>query len=299
MSKIFVIGSSNTDMVIQSQHHPKPGETVMGSHFLINPGGKGANQAVAAARVGGQVVLVAKVGNDLFGSEAIQHFESEGIHTKYVSKQEGQPSGVALITVDAKGENTIVVAAGANQFLSLNEIDEVCNSFRAGDYALFQLEIPLETVQYGIERAAEHHVNIILNPAPAQALPENMLKHIFLITPNETEATLLTGIEVVDLSTAQQAGEQLLSKGIQHVIITLGEKGAFYASKTETLHVESPKVAAIDTTAAGDCFNGALAYALSQQMPWKEAITFACKAASFSVTKRGAQASMPYLTDLQ
>ncbi len=298
MKRIFVIGSSNTDMVIQSVHHPKPGETVLGSNFMINPGGKGANQAVAAARLGGVVTFVAKLGDDLFGHQAIEHFKKEEIDTQFISFDSKQPSGVALITVDAQGENTIVVAAGANQFLLKKEIDFVAESFQAGDFALFQLEIPLKTVEYGLFLAQQKKVCSILNPAPAQELPDDMLKGLFAITPNETEASLLTGIEVIDLDSAKKAANVLLQKGVQHVIITLGSKGALYVSADESFHVETEIVVAVDTTAAGDCFNGALTVSLSQGVNWRESISFACKAASYSVTQRGAQASMPTLINL-
>ncbi len=299
MPTIFVIGSANTDMVIQTDTHPKPGQTVLGNNFMINPGGKGANQAVAASRLGGEVVFVAKLGNDLFGNQAIQHFTKEGIDTKFIFFEEKQPSGVALITLDAKGENTIVVAAGANQYLLKKEIDLVEDSFQADDFVLFQLEIPIKTVYYGVKLAQQKNVQVILNPAPAQQLEDDILKGLFLITPNETEALELTGIDVKDVESAHLAAEILLSKGVKNVIITLGANGAFYMSGKEAFHVKTDKVSAIDTTAAGDCFNGALAVSLSKGMEWKSAIEFACKAASLSVTKLGAQASMPFLNDLE
>ncbi len=298
MPAIFVIGSSNTDMVIRSELHPKPGQTVLGNDFMINPGGKGANQAVAAARLGGAVTFVAKLGEDLFGKQAIEHFKKEKIDTQFISFEATEPSGVALITVDAKGENTIVVAAGANQFLLKKEIDLVANSFQAGDLALFQLEIPLETVIYGIKLANEKGLKTILNPAPAQVLPNNLFQGLFAITPNETEASMLTGIDVVDLDSAKKAAEVLLQKGVQQVIITLGAKGALYVSNHESFLVETEKVIAVDTTAAGDCFNGALAVSLSKGMSWMEAIAYACKAASISVTRLGAQASMPFIREM-
>ena len=297
MSTIFVIGSSNTDMVIQSAHHPKPGETILGNNFIINPGGKGANQAVAAARLGGQVTFVAKVGDDLFGHQAIQHFQNEGIHTEFVTFESNQPSGVALITVDAKGENTIVVAPGANLFLLKKEIETVANAFQVGDFALFQLEIPIETVQYGIKTASAKGVKCVLNPAPAQVLPDELLHGLFAITPNETEAQILTGIEVKDLASAEKAASILLAKGVQHVVITLGAEGALYCTATQSFQVKAPKVQAVDTTAAGDCFNGALVIALSEGRDWNAAIEFACTAASKSVQKLGAQASMPHKSD--
>ena len=299
MYKIFVIGSSNTDMVIQSVKHPKPGETVLGSNFMINPGGKGANQAVAAARLGAHVTLVAKLGDDLFGHQAVEHFKKEQIDTQYISFEPSQPSGVALITVDAKGENTIVVAAGANQFLLKTEIDLVAESFQSGDFALFQLEIPIETVQYGIKKATEKGVKCVLNPAPAQALSDEILYGLFAITPNESETALLTGVEVTDIDSAEKAAQILVKKGVKHVIITLGEQGALYVSQTQKFHVSAPKVKAVDTTAAGDCFNGALVLALSERKDWKSSLEFACLAASKSVQKLGAQSSMPYKNDVK
>jgi len=298
MSTVFVIGSSNTDMVIQSAHHPKPGETILGNNFIINPGGKGANQAVAAARLGGQVTFVAKVGDDLFGHQAIQHFQNEGINTDFVTLEANQPSGVALITVDAKGENTIVVAPGANLFLLKKEIETVANAFQVGDFALFQLEIPIETVQYGIKTASAKGVKCVLNPAPAQVLPDELLHGLFAITPNETEAQILTGIEVKDLASAEKAASILLAKGVQHVVITLGAEGALYCTQNQSFHVKAPSVHAVDTTAAGDCFNGALVLGLMEGNDWNSAIEFACTAASKSVQKLGAQASMPHKSDL-
>jgi len=298
MYTIFVIGSSNTDMVIQSEHHPKPGETIMGSNFLSSPGGKGANQAIAASRLGGNVIFLAKLGDDLFGQKAIQHFKNEGIHTQFVSIEPNKSSGVALITVDSKGENTIVVAPGANQFLVKKDIDSLVNAFQRGDFALFQLEIPLQTVQYGISLANSKGVKCVLNPAPAQKLSDELLKDLFAITPNETEAQILTGIEVTDIDSAEKAARILLDKGVQQVIITLGSQGALYVSQNQMFHIKAPKVQAVDTTAAGDCFNGALLVALSEGKDWKLALEFACKAATISVQKLGAQASLPNLNDL-
>jgi len=298
MTKITIIGSSNTDMVIKSGHLPAPGETVLGGDFFMNPGGKGANQAVAAARLGGEVHFVCKVGKDVFGETAIQQFKNEGIHTRFVTQDPYAPSGVALINVDAKGENCITVASGSNNCLLKADIEAASEIFEAGDFVLIQLETPLETVVYASALAAKKGLKVVLNPAPAAQLPAELFPYLYAITPNETEAELLTGIPVNDLLSAEKAANILLHKGVQHVIITLGAEGALYKTAYETEHIPVAKVEAKDTTAAGDCFNGALVVGLSEGMSWTEAITFACKAASISVTRLGAQASMPRLEEL-
>ncbi|WP_395618207.1 ribokinase [Aquirufa sp.] len=298
MTKITIIGSSNTDMVIKSGHLPSPGETVLGGDFFMNPGGKGANQAVAAARLGGEVHFVCKVGKDVFGETALQQFKNEGIHTRFVTQDPFAPSGVALINVDAKGENCITVASGANNCLSKADIDAASDIFEAGDFVLMQLETPIETVVYSAEKAAKKGLKVVLNPAPATDLPGELFPHLYAITPNETEAEILTSVAVIDLLSAEKAANILLNKGVQHVIITLGAEGALYKTAYETQHVPVAKVVAQDTTAAGDCFNGALVVGLSEGMDFPEAIKFACKAASISVTRLGAQASMPKLQEL-
>jgi ribokinase len=298
MTKITIIGSSNTDMVTKSGHLPAPGDTDLGGDFFMNPGGKGANQAVAAARLGGEVHFVCKVGKDVFGETAIQQFKNEGIHTHFVTQDPYAPSGVALINVDAKGENCITVASGANNCLLKPDIEAASEIFEAGDFVLIQLETPLETVVYAAKIAAKKGLKVVLNPAPAAQLPAELFPHLYAITPNETEAQLLTGIPVNDLVSAEKAANILLHKGVQHVIITLGAEGALYKTAYETEHIPVAKVEAKDTTAAGDCFNGALVVGLSEGMSWTEAITFACKAASISVTRLGAQASMPRLEEL-
>ncbi len=298
MSKIIVIGSSNTDMVIVSERLPKPGETILGGQFLLNPGGKGANQAVAAAKLGGETHFVCKVGNDVFGEMARKQFIDIGIHSEFVQTDPNQPSGVALINVDAQGENCITVASGANGNLSQADIDQASILFETGDILLIQLEIPLESVWYAVEKAAQKGVNVILNPAPAAKIPDHIYPYLFALTPNETEIEMLTGIAVTHLDDAKKAADQLLQKGVNHVIITLGAQGAFYKSANEELFVPTQAVKAVDTTAAGDCFNGALAVALSHQKSWLDALAFSCRAATFSVMHAGAQASMATLSDL-
>lgn len=293
-ASIIVVGSTNTDMVIRADRIPRPGETILGGSFFLNPGGKGANQAVAAARAGGTVVLVAKKGNDLFGDEAALHFRNENIGTDYLFTDPAQPSGVALITVDARGENSIVVAQGANATLSAADVDEAAHIIVPGSTVLLQLEVPLPTVVHAAMLAMEKGATVVLNPAPACALPDALYRSIHIITPNETEAELLTGIAVADEASAARAAAVLQQKGVGVVIITMGARGAYMCSGQQQLLVPAPTVDAIDTTAAGDVFNGALVVALSEGRTLHDAVAFACGAAAMSVTRMGAQASAPY-----
>ena len=294
MPGILVIGSSNTDMVIKTKKIPEPGETILGGTFLMNPGGKGANQAVAAARLGCKVVFAGKRGNDLFGNQTIGLLMREGIDTSYMVKDPVLPSGVALITVDAEGENCIVVAPGANGNLMPEDIPETIFESGKSDILLLQLEIPLETVSYCASVAANKGIKVILNPAPAQSLPEELLRNIWLITPNEIEAEALTGISINDIDEADLAASKLAEMGTQNVIITLGEKGAFLKSELFTGLIPGEKVTAVDTTAAGDVFNGAVAVAVAMGKDIREAVLLANKAAAISVTRMGAQSSAPY-----
>ena len=291
---IFVVGSSNTDMVVKTDRLPAPGETVLGGTFLMNPGGKGANQAVAAARLGGAVTFVARVGNDIFGQQALEQFEREGIRTEFVRTDPTQPSGVALIGVDGRGENSIVVAPGANARLDEAQVSAALAGLDAPALVLLQLEIPLASVEAAVRWSAEKGLRVILNPAPAQPLPDELLRRVFLITPNETEAELLTGVRVTDAPSAERAAERLRALGVPNVVITLGAKGAYLRTDAESRLIPAPPATALDTTAAGDCFNGALVVALAEDRPLAEAVAFACKAAAISVTRLGAQASMPF-----
>lgn len=291
--KIFVIGSSNTDMVVKSEKLPAAGETILGGRFLMNAGGKGANQAVAAAKLGAEVIFVCKTGDDIFGHQAKKSFQDVGINTDFVFTDSENPSGVALILVDAKGENSIAVASGANANLQINEVEKAIEKISKNDIVLLQLETPISTVEFAIKKCYEQGAKVILNPAPAKVLDESVFKYLDIITPNETEAELLTGIKVVDLVSAEQAALILLEKGVKNVIITLGSKGAFLHNSSKKSLISTTKVKAIDTTAAGDVFNGALAVALSEGSDLEQAIDFACKAAAISVTRMGAQASAP------
>jgi ribokinase len=296
--KIVVIGSCNTDMVIKADRLPIPGETVIGGTFLMNAGGKGANQAVAAARQGGKVVFVSKTGNDVFGKQSIELYKSEGINTDFIFSDPKLPSGVALIMVDGHGENCIAVASGANGSLVPADIEKAKAEVESADYVLMQLEIPIETVEYAAEMAASKGIPVILNPAPARTLSDRLLKSLFLVTPNETEAEILSGIKVFDWDSARQAANVISAKGVDNVVITMGALGAFIKEKDEYHIVEAFKVVAIDTTAAGDSFSGSLCVGLSEGKSIHESVKSAAKVAALTVTRMGAQSSIPYRNEL-
>ena len=283
-------------MVIRADHLPAPGETLLGGSFFMNPGGKGANQAVAAKRLGGDVTFIAKTGNDIFGVDALRSFIQEGIHVNYMLTDPYGPSGVALITVDQHAENTIVVAPGANGTLSPADLDHATEVIKTAAIVLMQLETPMETVTHAASLTASGGGLVILNPAPACPLPEDLLRKISIITPNETEAEMLSGITISGNDSIREAARAIRAKGVETVIITLGAKGAYVLGKDIEQLVEAPVVEAVDTTAAGDVFNGALAAALAEGLPLIDAVEFGCHAASISVTRLGAQAAAPYRT---
>lgn len=295
---IIVVGSSNTDMVIKAPKFPVPGETLLGGTFFMFPGGKGANQAVAAARLGGQITFVARVGNDIFGNQALQQFQQEGINTEYIISDPKNPSGVALITLDAKGENTIVVAQGANGALTTEDVNKTEKEFEKADIILMQLETPLDTIRSAIALASRYGKKVILNPAPAQSLPEDLFKELFIITPNESETETLLGVKISDLNSIEQAAQKLYGLGVKNVVITLGVEGAYLFNSEGGRHIPIRKVTPVDTTAAGDVFNGALAVAIAEGSSPVKAIEFANRAAALSVTRMGAQSSAPYRSEL-
>ncbi|MBQ1455238.1 MAG: ribokinase [Thermoguttaceae bacterium] len=298
---IVVVGSSNTDMVIKADHLPVPGETILGGEFMMAAGGKGANQAVAAARLGGRVTLVSRVGNDSLGEQAIAGYQAEGIDTSLIQRDE-KPTGVALILVDNKGQNVISVAPGANYRLSPADADRAEEVIAQAKMVVVQLETPLDTIERTAKIAARHGVPVILDPAPApsQPLSDELLASITYIKPNQTEASRLTGIDVVDEKSAQQAAEVLLAKGLRGVIVTLGAAGALVVPAGEQARLlPSKKVDAVDATAAGDCFCGAMAVALAEGKSLLEAARFAIDAAAISVTRMGAQPSLPCARELE
>jgi ribokinase len=301
MSKpsIVVVGSSNTDMIIQLARIPRPGETLLGGAFTSAAGGKGANQAVGAARAGGNVTLVARVGKDVLGAEAVAGFRKDGINVDFVSTDKTAPSGVALIFVGKDGQNSIAVAGGANARLSPADVKKAAKAIRGAAVLVAQLESPLDTIAAAAAIAAKAGVPFILNPAPARALPDDLLKLTSILTPNETEAELLTGVKVKDDATAAKAAAKLLARGVGPVILTLGARGAFVANATAAQVVPGFKVNAVDTTAAGDTFTGALAVALAEGKTLPAAIRFANAAAAISLTPLGAQPSAPTRREIE
>lgn len=294
-TKIVVIGSSNTDMVIQADRLPVPGETILGGTFLMSPGGKGANQALACARLGAEVTFVAKIGNDLFGIQAMEIYKSEQIDTRYVYTDNKNPSGVALISIDMTGENFITVAAGANQSLSVQDIDKARDVIRDADIILLQLEIPLETVAYAVDLAYRLGKRVILNPAPAASLHKTLMNRLYAILPNRIEAEMLSGIKVSDSRSAAVAAGIIRDKGVANVIITMGREGAFVLDdQGREAMLPANETPTIDTTGAGDVFCGALSVYLAEGHTLVDSVRFANVAASVAVTRIGAQSSIPY-----
>lgn len=296
---IVVVGSSNTDMVITAPRIPSPGETILGGTFVMAPGGKGANQAVAAARLGAAVTFVARVGTDMFGDQAIAGYQRDGIDTTAIVRDPETPSGIAMIVVDAAGENAIVVASGANMKVTPDDVDRAERAIAEADFLVLQLEVPYETVQHAVELAVCHDTPIILNPAPAHPLDDTLLQQIDYLTPNETEARILTGIDVMDDTSADRAARMLLDRGVRIVILTLGARGAWLATNGGGRLIPAPRVQAVDTTAAGDAFNGGLAIALAQRNDLDEAVRFANHVGALAVTRLGAQPSMPTLDEVE
>lgn len=295
MKKILVVGSSNTDLIIKVSEIPRPGETLLGGAFQTFQGGKGANQAVAAARGGGDVVFIASVGNDNYGAESIKGYKLDNINTEDIKICKSIPSGIAMITISESGENAITVASGANAELKPEDLDEAEEAFHEAEYMLVQLETPLDTVQKAVEMCAEFETKVILNPAPSAELPDEIISRIDIITPNETEAERLTGVVVKEEQDASKAAAVLHKRGIDTVIITLGSRGAFLSDRITGVSKTVPgfKVEATDTTAAGDVFNGQLAVALAEGLALEDAIHQAHAAAALSVQKLGAQSSIP------
>lgn len=291
--KLIVLGSVNADHVLQVDSFPRPGETVTGHGYAVLPGGKGANQAVAAARLGAEIGFIACVGDDDFGSRMIDAFEDDGMDTRAVMKMDGMPTGIALIQVAASGENSIAISAEANGCLTPDQLTPQLDYLRQADVLLMQLESPMASIELAAREAKASGAQVVLNPAPACPLSDELLSNLTMITPNETEAELLTGISVETEGDAAKTAEALHDKGIEIVIITLGAKGGYYSGPDGSRLVKGFAVDANDTTAAGDTFNGALVAALQEGIPMGKAIRFGHAAAAISVTRLGAQTSIP------
>lgn len=298
MKKIIVIGSSNVDMVVRTSHLPAPGETILGGEFFMNQGGKGANQAVAIKRLGGNLIFMAKLGNDVLGRQSVGYFKKEGIDTRYIALDEDSASGVALISVDDHAENSIVVASGANMLLNEQDVDKMLEEMCEGDILLMQLEIPLQTVEYAARKAFGKGVKVVLNPAPARSLPKELFRHLYMVTPNRIEAEMLAGIKIANDADVEKVAEEICAMGVKNVIITLGSKGCLIREEGVSYRIDAFKVEPVDTTAAGDTFNGALCVGLSEGMDLKQAAVMASKASSIAVTRMGAQSSIPYREEL-
>ncbi|OGU74267.1 MAG: ribokinase [Ignavibacteria bacterium RBG_16_34_14] len=295
---VLVIGSANMDLVVFVEKFPQPGETIFGKKIEMFPGGKGANQAVCCAKLGAKTFFVGKMGNDDFRKRLTSNMENEGVIIDHLFIDENESTGTALITVDGKGENEIVVISGSNMKLSQEDIKSKKEIFKNVKVVITQLEIPTEAVLETAKAANENGNIFILNPAPAQELPEKLLSMVDYLTPNETELELLSGLCVKDLKSIELASEVLLKKGVKNVIVTLGEKGAYLINKKRKEIFPANKVNVIDSTGAGDAFNGALAFALSKGEEPGKAIKFANSVASYSVTKMGAQSSIPVPDEL-
>lgn len=296
--RIVVIGSSNTDMTIKGDRLPAPGETVAGGIFYMGPGGKGANQAVAASRLGGNVSLVCKVGRDLFGDNAVKGYEREGIDTSRILRSE-EASGTALILVDASGENCISVASGANGDFSVSDVDSVADVIRGADFVLLQLEIPVPSVLRAAKIAHEAGATVLLNPAPATALPEELFRYVDIFIPNETELSTFSGVKIDSEEDVVRAAAKMADKGVGQIIVTLGCKGSLITDGSSRVLVPAKKVQAVDATAAGDTYCGALCVALSEGRSIEEAARFATAASAITVQRVGAQNAIPFRKELE
>jgi ribokinase len=297
MTDILVIGSLNADLVVRAPRFPAPGETIQGEDLVIFPGGKGANQAVAAARLGAKVAMVGRVGKDSFGTTLIDNLKNNKVDVRHILRDDSTPTGTAVIVLDSHGQNTIVVSPGANGKVNSTDIEP--EAFMDSPILLAQFEIPLETVIYSANLAREKKLRILLNPAPARTLPDELLMTVDYIVPNETELGLLTGKPVNNLGSIEEACRSLISRGAQNTIVTLGANGALIVNKNGAKHIPAYEVKVVDTTAAGDAFVGGLAVGLLNGKSLEDAVQYACACGALAVTKFGAQPSLPTTEDVE
>ena len=290
MPQILVVGSLNADLVVRAPRFPQPGETISGDDLQVIPGGKGANQAVAAARLGSKVSMLGRVGKDNFGDFLLDNLGSNKVDSQYV-KRDDASTGTAIIVVDSNGQNSIVLSAGANGKVSAADVENA--SFLNHDLLLLQLEIPIPTVLGAAQRAKENNLQVILNPAPAQKVSDELVGLADFIIPNESELSLLTGTDVKDISSAEQASRVLLERGAKNVIVTLGDKGALIVNRDQVTHVDTFEVHVVDTTAAGDAFIGGFSTALLQNVSLEESVRYGCACGALATSKFGAQPSLP------
>ena len=297
--RLVILGSINADHIIQVPRFAKAGETLLGSGYKIAYGGKGANQAVAAARLGANIDFIGCIGDDGIGQTMKEAFQQDGVNVSGITKIAQSMTGIAMIQVADDGENSIVLAAGANVKLDKNVVVQSATVIEQADALLMQLEIPMESVLTAAKLAKQSQTKVVLNPAPAQILPDELLQQLDMITPNETEAELLTGVKVNDAESAARSAKVFHSKGIHTVLITLGSKGVYFSENGQGQIIPGFRVRATDTTAAGDTFNGALLAALLENQTMSQAIRFAQAAAAISVTRAGAQPSIPYREEVE
>ena len=299
MPRVIVIGSANRDLTVRLERLPQVGETVSGGEYYTSFGGKGANQALAAHRAGAEVIFVAKVGRDENGDAMVRHLEESGLSIDRIIQDEHAASGVALIMVDKDGRNMIAVAPGANRNLSKEEVARTAPVFAGARLLLIQLEVPIDAVYEALTLARQRTVTTILNPAPVRALPGSILALVDIMTPNEVEASALTGVDVKNDHEAERAGRMLVDAGVGQVVMTLGEKGSVWVNREVTRVFPAFPVTPVDSTAAGDAFNGALACALAEGREMDDAIRFANAAGALTVTRRGAQSALPTREEIE
>jgi ribokinase len=298
-NNVVVVGSINTDLIVKSARFPQPGETIIGGSFSKGRGGKGANQAIAAARSGAHVCMIARIGNDSYGLEALSSLQHEKIATESIITDMETPTGMAFIFVDGNGENSIVVASGANAKLSASDIGAAAKEIVSADVLLVQLETPLDGVSTALKLARASGVVTILNPAPAQSLAPELLEQVDILTPNAVEAEVMSRIKIRDTASLHTAALTLLGFGIETVLITLGQRGVFLATKKIMEMIPAFAVEAVDSTGAGDVFSGTLAACISRETPLIDSVKKAVASASLSVTRMGAQTSVPYLSEIE